>query len=231
MNLSEQDIAIVVEKIKEEVKRAIDPAPEAKTDTVQGTVVLVCAYVPNSQKALSYLTHNFGEGLDVFTLNGVSLNCNACHVKALKTDADKNMGMDRLALAKNIVLVTPPIGMLKNIANGNDTGFVENAVLKSILWGRKVHILLDFKPPKFRRGTFFESIVNAIDALTSMDVKVAMYKVAKDGNANKVALVTEAEIIDAHHSGEKTVFADANAIITPLAKDTAKELRVNIQQV
>jgi len=231
MNVSEQDIALVVEKIKAEVNKALAKQPTEENDTVDGTAVLVCAHVVNAAKALAALNQRFDGHKSVYLLNGAKLNCPSCSVKPVSTDDEKNAAMDEIALSQNVVLLAPPIGVLKSLSQGEDNGFIENAVLKSILWGRAVHVILDFEPPKFRRGTFFENLVNAIDALTAMDVGVSTYRVAKDGGEGKLALVTETDILDAHNSGEKTVFVTSDAIVTPLAKDKANELKIYISKV
>ena len=43
--------------------------------------------------------------------------------------------------------------------------------------------------------------------------------------------MTERDVIDAKQSGQKTILCAAEAIVTPLAVDTAKELQINIERV
>lgn len=135
--------------------------------------------------------------------------------------------MQKLAGAADVVLVTPKIGLLCNIAYGNDEGFLEQAILRPLLWGRRVSVVLDFQPPKFKRGTFFEKIVDAIDALTSMGVRVLAYKCAAEyTEEEKKTLVTETDVLEAHAKGQKRILCELGAVITPLARDRADELKI-----
>jgi len=229
MQLSDKDIALLVEKIKGEVSKVVENQIEKEQDEIFGTVVIVPSFVPSPEKALKHIKETYGEKAEIITLNGVSLNAPGFSVKKVSTDDEKNRLMERLVLAKKITLLTPSVGMLKNIGQGNDEGFVEGAILRAILWGRDVQVVLDFEPPKFRRGSFFENIVLSIDALTSMGIKVSMYKIAEDSAKERVTLVTEVEIIDAYNQGKKSIACDLNAIITPLARDKARELKINIE--
>ena len=45
----------------------------------------------------------------------------------------------------------------------------------------------------------------------------------------KVSLITEVEVIDAYNAGRKTISSENDAIITPLARDKANELKINIE--
>ena len=227
--MSEKDIALLVEKIKSEVSKAVIEKNQVAEGEVYGTVILVPSFVPSSIKAFEFIKDNFGEDAEIVTFNGVKLNSQGFNTREVNTADEKNRLMERLVLAKKTVLLTPSVGMLKSIGQGNDEGFVEGAILRSILWGRDVQVILDFEPPKFRRGSFFENIVLSIDALTSMGIKVSMYKVAGESVEKRMALVTEVEIIDAFKSGKKSILSDNNAIITPLARDKARELKINIE--
>ena len=64
-------------------------------------------------------------------------------------------------------------------------------------------MLLDFKPPRFKRNTFFEKIVTVIETLGDMGVEVLSYQcsVAKDGE--RLTLVTENEVVAAYKTKEK----------------------------
>jgi len=229
MQLSEKDMAFLVEKIKNEVNKVVIEQKGVAKDKVFGTVVLIPAFVPSPSKAFEFIQQKLGEDAELVTFNGLELNLPNFNVKKISTNEEKSKLMERLVMAKTIVLLTPSVGMLKSIGQGNDEGFVEGAILRSILWGREVKVVLDFEPPKFRRGSFFENIVLSIDALTSMGIKVLMYKIAGESAEKKVSLITEVEVIDAYNAGRKTISSENDAIITPLARDKANELKINIE--
>ena len=227
MSLTENDITRLVEDVVQRVlgkKQA-----EAGDDTVSGVVAVMPCFVPAFPKAAAHIKDSIDEKVEYFDLSGANTEFGDVYVNKAVNEDDLKALMERLVVARTVVLIAPSVSTLKNIAQGNDSDFVENAMLKAILWQRDVRIVLDFKPPKFRRGSFFENIVLSIDALTSMGVKVSMYQVAIDkSNFNKLSLVTEVEVIQAHKAGEYKIVCERGAIITPLARDKARELKINI---
>ena len=121
--------------------------------------------------------------------------------------------------------------MLKRMVGGQDEDGVGEILLRRILWGKPVDILLDFDPPKFRRGTYFAQIAEAVDCLCSMGVGVFAYSPCESAAANARSLVTERDVMEARQNGQKTILCLQEAIVTPLASDTAKELQINIERV
>ncbi|MPN41325.1 hypothetical protein SDC9_188868 [bioreactor metagenome] len=101
-------------------------------------------------------------------------------------------------------------------------------LLRSILWGKKAHVLLDFTPPRFKRGTFYEKIGDALDALVDMGVSVFTYSCIRPAKAGALALVTENDVVEAFESGKFNIGCVRGAIITPSARDKAKELNIKI---
>ncbi len=232
LSINEAELNKIVQQVLSGEDDGAVQIPQKNNDesVISGTVVLVPAYLPKLDAAVKALKAEVEETPEVYTLNGASFSSKAYKAKSVETQEERYALLDRLASAKSVLLLAPSIKTLKNIAEGDDEGFVENAVLKSVLWGRNVKVLLDFEPPKFKRGSFFETIVNAIDALNAMGIAVVPYRIAKDASAKKAALVTETEIIDAYNRAEKTIWADRSAIITPLAVDKARELNIHIEQ-
>ena len=56
------------------------------------------------------------------------------------------------ASSEDVVLLVPGLGQLENIACGREGGRPEEVLVRSILWGKKVHVLLDFTPPRVQTG-------------------------------------------------------------------------------
>jgi hypothetical protein len=138
--------------------------------------------------------------------------------------------LSRTAGCENIVLVAPPLWLLSNIANGLDSGFVEYLALRSILWGKKVHVLLDFEIPRFKRNTFFEKLSDTASALTDMGVQIMHYGCFSRVQDEKLSLVTEKEVAEAHRQGADRIACAKGAIVTPAARDRAAELKIKIDR-
>jgi len=147
--------------------------------------------------------------------------------RRIETADDRNDIIKALRSAEEIVLVTPALGLLDGIAKGGDTRFEAKVFEKAILCGKKTTVLLDYAAPKFRRGTLFEKAVGAVEALRDMGVNV-VYLGAKPDEG--YALITEHEINEAAKQGITRLRCAPGAIVTPLAKDAAKDKGIAIDK-
>ena len=229
MSLSDTQISRIIER----VSQAVDPkanagALECDPST---TIVLVPDYVPAPKKALAALAERYGTELFLLFFGESALEAAGARNCRVVWPEQKTELVELLVRAERAVLLAPGVGFLKRLANGQEEDGAGEVVLRRILWGKPVDILLDFEPPKFRRGTYFAQIAEAVDSLTSMGVGVFAYSPCENQTADARSLVTERDIIDAKQSGQKTIRCVPEAIVTPLAVDTAKELQIHIERV
>lgn len=223
------DMEALVSQILHEVQAKIKYEAE-EDERIEGTVALFTTFVPSRHACAKKLVNLFGAGIECALFDGVGFSAPGFHAFPVRSDEDKDHLMDLLAGAKDIVLVTPKLSMLYKLAEGDDEGFVEQSFLRPLLWGRNVTVLLDFDIPRFKRATFFAKLVDAIDVLVNMGVRVEAYKPSRNGlDIMEVkSLVTEADVLDAYKDGSKRIVCDKDALITPLARDKAAELDVKI---
>ena len=143
----------------------------------------------------------------------------------IESAADKKAVVKALRDMNEVVLIAPPVSLLCAIANGEDTQFAATLFEKALLAGKKATVLLDFAPPKFKRGTLFEKVIDAVSAVRDMGASV-VYLGAKPSDG--YALITEREIIEAAMSGIERLQCAPGAIVTPLARDAAKDKGIAI---
>lgn len=223
--MNKEELSALINRITEEVLyrlRELEPADE----NVSGTVVIVSSFIPSPKTALETVHARYGKDAQFITFGTSFTPIGSRVVNA--DEQEKESILEQVAGSANVVLMTPKVGLLSNIAQGNDEGFIEHLIMRSLLWGRKVSVLLDFKPPRFKRNTFYEKIVTVIETLSDMGMEILSYQcaVAKDGE--RLTLVTENEVVAAYKTKEKQVLCAPRAIITPSARDKAKELGVDL---
>lgn len=227
-DLNNIDLEALISTVVQEVVKTIEYQDE-KDENVSGTVALFTSFVPSKKTCGEYLKKHFGSGIQCALFNGVEFNAPGCFTFDVKDEHDEAELFQLIAGAADIVMVTPKLTQLYKLAEGDDEGFIEQAFLRPLLWGRRVTLLLDFETPKFKRATFFSKVVDAIDILTSMGVRVIAYRPAQEfGEIAKAALVTEAEVNEAYANGSMRVLCEKDALVTPLARDKANELGVSI---
>ena len=194
-----------------------------------GVLTLVPNYETEAASLNIYLKDNYPSRVTCALFEEInSLDKTFEILSAVKKEQQQQL-LSSLKFYKDVVLAMPALGLLKRIAEGDDTGLVEQIILRAILLGKKVTVVLDYIPPKFKRGTFFENILNAISALKDMGVEIVSLQPSLKNPLKEYCLVTEAEVISAHQSGEFTVRCAKGAIVTPLANDKAKEFGITIE--
>lgn len=226
--MNEFDLKDLIAKIAKEVMNRVEYAAMEDED-VEGTVAVFTTFVPSKKACAEALKEHFGVGIDAALIGGVEFDMAGFFPMEVNDEDDMQALMEKLAGAENVVLVTPKLSLLYKLAEGDDSGFVEQTILRPLLWGRNVTILLDFKTPKFKRATFFAKVVDAIDVLTNMGVRILSYNPASvKAEEERLTLVTETQIMDAAQAGKTSVLCERDAIVTPLARDKAGELGISI---
>lgn len=228
LNWNDIDLSQLVAMITDEVKSRIQYADQ-KDERVDGTVALFTNFVPSKKACGEFLKQKFGVGIDCALFDGVQFSAPGCFPVTIENEGDRSDLMQKLAGTADIVLVTPKLNLLHRLAAGDDSGFVEQAVLRPLLWGRRVSIVLDFEPPAFKRNTFFEKVADSIAALEQMGVKILSYRPSQEESAaERKALVTEEDVLQAAQEGAERILCERNAIITPLAREKADALHISL---
>lgn len=220
----ERQRGLLIDRIAQEVLSRLS-ALEARDENVSGTVVLMTSHIPSPASAMSKLKESFNGELSFIDF-GAKIPFGLPNVMDAGKEPEEAV-TEAVASAAGVVLLAPKIGLLDSIAKGDDGDFIPHLVIRSLLWGRDVSVLLDFEPPRFRRNTFFEKIVDTLATLQDMGVRLLTYKCAQKG-AEGLCLVTEADVTEAWRNHKTEIRRAPGAIITPAAKDKAKELGLRL---
>ncbi len=216
----------LISKIADEVMRQISEEHPAQEATLPGALVVVSNPVAGVECAVKTLRRKLSQDL-LFAPVGVPAAGLGNNVAVMK-DIDEQKLFARAAASADIVLLAPKISLLENIVCGRDEGTVENLLVRCLLWGKTVHIMMDFTLPKFKRGTMYAKIEGIVDELTGMGAEVSAYQWMKAEESTGLTLVTENEVLEAHAGKKTRIVCASGAIITPAARDKARELNIKI---
>jgi hypothetical protein len=230
MNLSDAEIGRIIERVQLAFGQTAGDG-EAPAGGGEATVVLIPSFVPSPNKALACIAERYGENTLLVFLDSTEFESGEMPKMRLDWATQKNELIDRLVRAEHAVLLAPGTGLLSRMGGGADGDGFGEALLRRILWGKAVDVLLDFHPPKFKRGTYFAQLAEAIDTLSSMGMRFFTYQPVESGVSGACSLVTERDVIEAKQNGQKSILCAKEAIVTPLARDTAKELQINIEYI
>lgn len=218
----ERELKRLIRRITGEVlRRLLEPEKAA-----QGTLVLVPSYVTDKDPLIAYLKENH-YGVTCVGAGAPALGA-LFQTLGMGSAQEQQRLMETLKGYADVVLYAPPLWMLKNIASGDDRGFTEQAFMRSLLWEKKTELLLDYEKPRFRRGTFYEGISDALGAIEGMGARIVKLPLSVGRPEGYLPLVTETEVTDAHRQGRKRIRCAEGAIVTPLAWDAARELGIAI---
>ena len=211
----------LIQKIVDEIMRQLNAPADAQDNL--GALVVVSDYIVRQKEAARAIWERFGGRVRV-----AALQAGYSSPELEVQEMGEQELMSYAALSSDIVLLIPRVSMLQNMARGLDGGCIENIFYRSLLWGKKVHIMLDYTPPpKFKRGTLFQSVAESLDTLVEMGVSVFTYdenSMAGDG----LTLVTENEVQEAYSNKNTRIVCQRGAIVTPAARDRAAELNIKI---
>ena len=127
-----------------------------------------------------------------------------------------------------IVAVTPPLWFIRSLARGDDGMFAAQMILRPLLWGTNVTLLLDFALPGYRRGDMMTELTEMLGSLERAGMRLET--LLPRGRAEEPKdFVSEQDVRDAAKAKKLRIQVKEGAIVTQLARDTAKELGIAIE--
>lgn len=192
------------------------------------TLVLIPAYVPDVASLSLHLKTVFG-CVEYLVMENYDLFSNEFPRRSVASSEDRQQLMTLLNGYSNLVLALPPVALLKNITQGNDSGFVEQLVTRAILWGKKLSIIIDYPAIKSKRIGIFADVAAVIDELKAIGAEIVILGQREVNASELLALVTEEKVIEAHQNGKIRISCAPGVIITPLARDKAADLGICLE--
>jgi len=219
----EQLIDRIVREVMYRIGRQDETEPYAK-----GAVVLMTSHVPGCREAVRMIEELCGADTEYIGFGGAGFP-EGPYPKV--SDAEligPEAVSERVHLKEKVILLAPKLVLLEQIAQGSDEGLPAYLMIRSLLWGKDVSALLDFEPPRFKRNTFFERVVSAIETLEDVGIGISTYRCVQGPEEGMLALVTERDVVSAAAQGRGRIRKTAAALVTPAAKDAARELGIVI---
>ena len=216
----------LIELIVAEVVRRVARLEREKQHPEQ-VLVLLAAPVAYPKELKALLKTQFGEGytfLSFIPQSGVQDDGMLFADRLGQPELLK-----RITAAKTVILVGPHLELLGQIARGEDKDFLSYLIVRSVLWKKDVRLYLDFEPPRFKRNTFLEGVASSIETLRQMNVAVCPYYTGDAAAQIGATLITEADVLLAAQTKDKTIAAREGAIITPAARDALRTTDVAVQ--
>lgn len=150
-----------------------------------------------------------------------------------KNTEDMKAVFSLLASYKDMELYSPSLDFLRAIRDGREEDLMVRATLYFLMSGRNVTARLPYKLEKLPDGRFSKTIKDLMDDLWEMGISFADLRPAFDTDENGKAglvtgLVTEKIVEEYHRRGFNIIRIDDDTIVTPLAREQAKLIGVQL---
>jgi hypothetical protein len=166
----------------------------------------------------------------------------AIKVRHAKEIYDLNGELARDNLANNInkyeeiIFLSPELKQMRALVEDDDSGFLENLVIYSLLHRKKTVFLFDYDVQALPANSFGKKIKDLLGSISEMGISIEVLKSDKEKKSDAVTvrckqLITERDVEDFYKSGTKEILCEKGCIITPLARDAAREMGVNFIQL
>lgn len=235
-----ESIESIIEKICLEVfqtlekKMDLDQFEKVDKTTSDCNLIIIPKYVINLEKMITRTINESKGGKFTILATKQILNNTIISNNIKQVDIDNEE--DKLNLLKNfelfnqIICIEPSIDMLRSIVHLTDNHFSTYVVLQSLLYGKKVKIVLNnniLNTPTNPIQQKYNELINEAreKGITINDTWTACCS-KKVYNKN---LISESNIDEIVTTNQKVIHVDHNTIITPLAKDRARELGIIIK--
>lgn len=198
------------------------------------TLVIVPGSVPFRKKAVECLYQEYGTDMAFLTADDqFDLEYSTVFRAGEMT---KNEWLDLCEKTKQVVLLAPSLELLSRIAGGDDRELPEYLFLHAALWNKDVSIYLDFLPEKVY-GSQMQRMLQSfrfrgipIHCYCRKNIENAVPGGEKAGLRNRAEfLITETDIVEVFQKGRNRFICEPGSIVTPLARDKAKELGITFQ--
>jgi hypothetical protein len=166
----------------------------------------------------------------------------AIKFESAKEIYDLNGELARDNLANNInkyeeiIFLSPELKQMRALVEDDDSGFLENLVIYSLLHKKKTVFLFDYEVQALPANSFGKKIKDLLGSISEIGVLIEVLRHDKEKKSDAVTvhskqLITQREVEDFYKSGTKEILCEKGCIITPLARDVAREMGVNFIQL
>ena len=128
---------------------------------------------------------------------------------------------------ERLEIYDPPLEFLRDLRNGKESRLFIKIAIYFLMSEKPVVVRMPYEMHSVSKGAFGKELNDLKNDLHDMGITFSDLKVNPIANL-KLDLVTE-EIVEQYYKrGEKIICAEKDAIVTPLAKEKAKERNISI---
>ena len=133
--------------------------------------------------------------------------------------------MNELGMFTELVVYTPSAAFYRRLCEHSDSCFFADITLRMLNSGRGVRVVTGLV-----RQSLGKKLEECMGQITGMGATLIFKDAPHKGNGEVLDLVTAKEVTSCFSRGQKEIVAGRAAVITPLARDEAKEKGIKIRK-
>ncbi|MCF2555414.1 hypothetical protein [Faecalicatena contorta] len=153
-------------------------------------------------------------------------NCQMYHASD-KKDIVSVLG--RLSTYDRLEIYDPSIAFLRELRSGNESRLFIKIAIFFLMSDKAVVVRMPYNMNPVSKGSFGKELNDLRSDLCDMGIAFSDLKVNPVVN-RKLDLVTEEIVEEYYRRGEKVIYAEKDAVVTPLAWEKAKEQNMSIMK-
>lgn len=150
-------------------------------------------------------------------------------IKYVDIDLKSNDFIDILDNVELIFVIGLKISQMKALIHVDDTDVVNHVILGSLMVNKKVTMILN------SNNEMHQKISHILNDIASMGIEVVnIQKQVQSNNKTSIQaneLITEDYVKDLYKNGSRVIVMSKKQLITPLAKDKLRELKIEVKYV
>ncbi len=145
------------------------------------------------------------------------------HVTYVKFSLDNSELMFLLDTVESIIILGLKVSQMKSLTETNDIEDINHLILGSLMTNRKVQIIMN------TNIAMYNKISNTVKEIRNMGIDVENIQENKKSELDRIELITEDYVMSLKQKRLTKIVLDKSQLITPLAKDKLRELKIRIQ--
>jgi len=144
-------------------------------------------------------------------------------IKYLTYDIKNSEFIQTLEAVNTIFILGLKISQMKALIVTDDLEDINHIIIESVMANKSVNILLN------TNRLIFNKIVKTVKEIRSIGINVVNIQQNAISEVNCNELITESYVLNLRENGLKSIILNKKQIVTPLAKDKLRELKINVE--
>ena len=124
---------------------------------------------------------------------------------------------------ETIIILGLKVNQLKSLSQTDDTDDINHIILSGLMTNKSINIMIN------TNELLFNKISGTIYDIRNIGINVTNIQQSNISKLDNIELITENYILSLKDNGLNSIILDKKQLITPLAKDKLRELKISIE--